>query len=102
MLNTRAGSALVAPDYGVVEFSELVNNFPDAIGIMQRSIKNTIMKYEPRVKNVQVRPVEHDDDEKRMHLYFEITGQLVYPNGDRQPIRFNTELDESSNITVKT
>lgn len=102
MLNTRAGSCLTAPDYGIVELSELLNDFPDAMGVMQRAIKNTILKYEPRLKNVQVRPLVPDDDESQMFVYFEISAQLVYPNGDRQPVRFSTTVDESSNVAIKT
>ncbi len=102
MLNTRAGSSLTAPDFGIVELSELLNDFPEAMGVMQRAIKNTILKYEPRLKNVQVRPIPADDDESQMFVYFEISAQLVYPNGDRQPVRFSTTVDESSNVSVKT
>lgn len=102
MLNTRAGSSLTAPDYGIIELSELLNDFPDAMGVMQRAIKNTILKYEPRLKNVQVRPIQPDDDESQMFVYFEISAQLVYPNGDRQAVRFSTAVDESSNVSIKT
>ncbi|MEP7126016.1 MAG: type VI secretion system baseplate subunit TssE, partial [Byssovorax sp.] len=52
MLNTRQGSCLTCPDYGLIEVSEILNDFPDAIGIMQRAIKNSIQTYEPRLKNV--------------------------------------------------
>jgi type VI secretion system protein len=100
LLNTRQGSALTVPDYGMVELSEMLHDFPDASGIMQRSIKNTIMKYEPRMKNVQVRAIESDDDQSKMYVYFEVTAQLVYPNGERQPIRFSTSVDESSNVKI--
>jgi type VI secretion system protein len=100
MLNTRAGSAPTAPDYGIVELSEMLHDFPEAHSIMQRAIKNTIVKYEPRLKNVQVRVVEQDDQRDALFVYFEITAQLVYPNGDRQPIRFSTSVDQSSNVQV--
>ncbi len=102
MLNTRSGSCLTAPDYGIVELGEMLNDFPDGIGVMQRAIKNTILKYEPRLKNVQVRPVQSEEDESRMFVHFEISAQLLYPNGDRQPVRFSTTVDESSNVTVNT
>lgn len=100
LLNTRQGAAPTAPDYGMVELSELLHDFPEAHGIMQRAIKNTILKYEPRLRNVQVRAVQGDDDESKMFIYFEVTAQLVYPNGERQPIRFNTSVDESSNVKI--
>ncbi len=102
MLNTRLGSSLTAPDFGIVELSELISDFPEAMGVMQRAIKHTILKYEPRLKNVQVRPIQPDEDESQMFVYFEISAQLVYPNGDRQPVRFSTAVDESTNVTVKS
>lgn len=99
MLNTRQGSSLTAPDYGVVELSELLHDFPDSLGVMQRAIKNSILKYEPRLKNVQVRAVD-PDPEHPMQLFFEITAQLVYPDGGRQPVRFSTSIDQSSNVSI--
>ncbi len=100
MLNTRQGSSLTAPDYGIVELSELLHDFPNATGLMQRCIKNTILKYEPRLKNVQVRAIDADEDQSQIFVYYEITAQLVYPDGDRQPIRFSTSVDESSNVVI--
>jgi type VI secretion system protein len=101
LLNTRQGSALTAPDYGVIELSEMAHDFPDATGLMQRCLKNTIAKYEPRLKNVQVRAIEPDEDDNPTLAYFEISAQLVYPNGERQGIRFSTSVDESSNVRIR-
>ena len=67
---------------------------------MQRSIKATIAKYEPRLKNVQVRLIEPDEDDSPLLSYYEITAQLQFPNGDRQPVRFNTSIDQSSNVRI--
>jgi len=100
LLNTRQGSASTVPDYGMVELSEMLHDFPDAQGIMQRTIKNTIIKYEPRLKNVQVRSIQGDSDQSSMFVYFEVKAQLVFPNGERQPIRFSTSIDESSNVKI--
>jgi len=91
---------LTAPDYGIIELSELLHDFPNATGLMQRCIKNTILKYEPRLKNVQVRAVDGDEDQSQMVVYYEITAQLIYPDGERQPIRFSTSVDESSNVSI--
>ncbi|MBW2529699.1 MAG: type VI secretion system baseplate subunit TssE [Deltaproteobacteria bacterium] len=100
MLNTRQGSALTVPDYGILELSELSHDFPDALGIMQRAIKNSIVNYEPRLKNVQVRAVPAPGDMNQMFVHFEVTAQLLYPDGQRQAVRFTTAVDESSNVTV--
>jgi type VI secretion system protein len=100
LLNTRQGSALTVPDYGVIELSELLHDFPDAKGLMQRCIKATVAKYEPRLKNVQVRVIEAEEDDNPMLAYYEITAQLQFPNGDRQPVRFSTSIDQSSNVRI--
>ena len=98
MLNTRAGSALTCPDYGVLEVSEVVHDFPDAIGIVQRSLKNTIQQYEPRLRNVQVRHVRNETS--LLTLEFEITAQYQLPDGRRMPLRFGLGVDGSSNVAV--
>jgi type VI secretion system protein len=100
MLNTRAGAALTAPDYGMIEISDMLHEFPDAMGIVQRAIKHAVTKYEPRLKNVQVRVVEPEEDDNQLFVYFEVTAQLVHPNGERQPVRFSTVIDDSSNVRV--
>ena len=100
MLNTRAGAALTAPDYGLIEISDMLHDFPDALGIVQRAIKNTLTKYEPRLKNVQVRLVTPEEDDNQLFVYFEVTAQLVHPNGERQPVRFSTSIDDSSNVRI--
>jgi type VI secretion system protein len=99
MLNTRMGSCLTCPDYGLIEVSEILYDFPDAVGITQRAIKNSIQTYEPRLKNVQVRHLKNDYAHE-MILQFEITAQLQLPDGRRQSLRFATNVDGSGNVKV--
>lgn len=99
MLNTRQGSSLTCPDYGLIEVSEMLHDFPDAIGIVQRAIKNSIQQYEPRLKNVQVRHIKNEAM-GTMFLEFEITGQLHYPDGRRSGLRFSTSVDQSGNVKI--
>lgn len=99
MLNTRQGSCLTCPDYGLVEVSEVIYEFPEAVGIVQRALKNSIQTYEPRLKNVQVRHVKNEFAGE-MVLQFEITAQLHLPDGRRQALRFSTSLDHSGNVKL--
>lgn len=99
MLNTRQGSSLTCPDYGLMEVSEVLHDFPDAIGLVQRSIKNSIQLYEPRLKNVQVRHAKNDTAQS-MILEFEITAQIHYPDGRRQALRFGAAVDQSGNVKM--
>ncbi|HSN97676.1 MAG TPA: type VI secretion system baseplate subunit TssE [Candidatus Nanopelagicales bacterium] len=99
MLNTRQGSSLTCPDYGLMEVSDVLHEFPDAIGLLQRSIKNSIQQYEPRLKNVQVRQLKNDVAQA-MVLEFEITAQIQYPDGRRQQLRFGASVDHSGNVKM--
>lgn len=99
MLNTRQGSSLTCPDYGLMEVSEVLHEFPDAIGLLQRSIKNSVQQYEPRLKNVQVRQVK-SDAAQAMVLEFEITAQIQFPDGRRQQLRFGASVDHSGNVRM--
>jgi type VI secretion system protein len=99
MLNTRQGSSLTCPDYGLIEVSEVLHDFPDAVGIVQRAIKNSIQLYEPRLKNVQVRHIKNEATNSMM-LEFEITGQIHYPDGRRTGLRFATSVDGSGNVKI--
>lgn len=99
MLNTRQGSCLTCPDYGLIEVSEVLYDFPDAVGIVQRALKNSLQQYEPRLKNVQVRHVKNDYVHE-MVLQFEITAQLHLPDGRRQSLRFATTVDGSGNVKL--
>lgn len=99
MLNTRQGSSLTCPDYGLMEVSEVLHEFPDAIGLLQRSIKNSVQQYEPRLKNVQVRQVKSDVAQV-MVLEFEITAQIQFPDGRRQQLRFGASVDHSGNVRM--
>src|SRR6185369_8890002 len=99
MLNTRMGSCLTCPDYGLIEVSEILYDFPDAVGIMQRAIKNSIQTYETRLKNVQVRHIKNEGAHE-MILQFEITAQLQLPDGRRQSMRFSTAVSGNGNVKV--
>ena len=99
MLNTRQGACLTCPDYGLIEVSEVLYDFPDAVGIMQRAIKNSIQTYEPRLKNVQVRHIK-SEAAAEMILQFEISAQLHLPDGRRQALRFTTAVVGSGNVKM--
>ncbi|WP_437661662.1 type VI secretion system baseplate subunit TssE [Sorangium sp. So ce1182] len=99
MLNTRQGSSLTCPDYGLMEVSEVLHEFPEAIGLVQRSLKNCIQAYEPRLKNVQVRHMRGDSVQS-MILEFEITAQIQFPDGRRQALRLGAAVDQSGNVRM--
>jgi type VI secretion system protein len=80
LLNTRQGDSPCAPRYGIVDFSDMVHGFPASVPQLVKSIRSTIIEFEPRLKNVTVR---HQPDDGSLVLRFEIAAQLAQPRGTR-------------------
>lgn len=97
ILNTRLGDSMSAKDFGVVDFVDLVHQFPSAAQTIQRSIRNTIAQYEPRLRNVRVRVVDSGDP---LSLAFEVSARLV---GDKRRglVRVRTEMSQGGRVKVE-
>lgn len=97
LLNTRQGESPSVPDFGVIDFSDLVHNFPEAIQVLTRTVRATILQYEPRLKNVVV---QHVRDDEALVLKFQITAQLAGKNA-RGAVRFETQLRAGGQFLVR-
>ena len=98
MCSTRRGTMITAPDFGVVDVSELIHNFPDAIALMARTMRHSILTYEPRLTNVVIRHVPGDGSD--LTLRFEISAQLV--SGDhKSAVKFETSVDPARKVHVR-
>jgi type VI secretion system protein len=93
LLNTRRGNAPACPDFGIPDFSDLVHNFPGAVQVLQRAIRETILSFEPRLKQVTVKHVPSEDP---LTLRYEITAQ----SRGRGSFRFNTQMSSGGHINV--
>jgi type VI secretion system protein len=80
LLNTRQGDSPCVPGYGIVDFADMVHGFPASVPQLVKSIRSTIIEFEPRLKNVTVR---HQPDEVSLVLRFEIAAQLAQAKGTR-------------------
>lgn len=98
ILNTRHGNVPIAVDYGIPDFTNLMNDFHDSRQSLERTIRNTILKYEPRLKAVRVAFLEQEED--KLTLRFQISAQLVMKD-HRDPVMFESVLDAGGRITVK-
>ena len=94
LLNSRHGDAVTVSDFGLVDFTDLVHNFPDAIHTLSRAIRETIETYEPRLEGVSIREVPSEDP---LVLRFEITAHLV---GDGSTLRFRTRVTPGGQFDV--
>jgi type VI secretion system protein len=98
MCSTRRGTMITCPDFGVIDVSELVYNFPDAIALMARTMRQSILTYEPRLTNVVIKHLPNENGD--LTLRFEITAQLI--NGDHKtPVKFETSVDPARRMYVR-
>ena len=96
LLNTRIGEAVTVPDYGIEDLSDLTTSFPDAADIWKRSIRATIEKYEPRLRNVRVR---HSESDNPLIIAFEISARLTH--GDKHaPLKLQTHVDPKGEFKI--
>lgn len=98
IFNTRQGSVLTLADYGSPDFNDLVDQFPDAIMEIRKSILYNVKEYEPRLKNIRVRHIP--DEENPLDLKFEIYGQLNLGNS-RASVAFTTIMGDSGRIKIR-
>jgi len=96
MLNTPQGESITVPDYGLVDFADVCHNMPEAIGSIQQSIRATILKYEPRLRNVSVRFVPSDD---QLSVRFEVVARLA--DSRRSVVRLRTAMNTGGHMTVE-
>jgi type VI secretion system protein len=98
LLNSRHGVTPTQADYGIPDMCDVLHDFPDAIAGMRKAIKASIEKYEPRLRKVNVKPVDTPDDPQA--LRFEITAELVTEE-EKASVWIETRIDGSGQVQVK-
>ena len=98
MLNVRQGSVCTLPDYGIPDLNSLFMQYPDAVLALRRIIRESLEKYEPRLRRVNVRYIPVEDDP--LILRFEITARLAMDEKD-SPIRFETVVGDNGEVRVR-
>jgi type VI secretion system protein len=94
LLNARRGEAPTVPDYGVPDITDLIHTLPAGIQGLTRALRDTILTYEPRLKNVNVKNIP---SEEPLVLRFEITARLVEGN---QLVKVQTRVRPGGKVEV--
>jgi len=97
LLNTRKGEAVASPNYGILDFNDIVHLMPFAITKMQSSIQSAVQEFEPRLRNVTVRYVE--DEVEPTALRFDVSAQLAL-KGVKGQLLFRTRLLPGGRVEV--
>jgi len=95
LLSTRQGTLAHLPDYGLPDISEIYRDMPDSIVDLQRAIKQTVERFEPRLRRVHV--IYHETDRLNMRLVFLLRGEML----DRKPVEFQTVFSSHELVRVQ-
>ncbi|MDT3697575.1 MAG: type VI secretion system baseplate subunit TssE [Ignavibacterium sp.] len=68
VLSTRQGSVQHLPDFGMPDILQLYFNSNNSIDPVKKEIKNVILKYEPRIANVEVHKTDFDQESMKITL----------------------------------
>lgn len=90
ILNTRRGTVLIDPEYGMPDFSDLpVDLASTKTDLMKERIKDVVEKYESRIKDVEITIEAKTDNSLSMH--FGLNGTIIHENTEI-PINLMTTL----------
>jgi len=99
VLNTRQGGVQIAADYGLPDFNDVMHSQSGAQREIEKSIRKTIQKYEPRLKAVRVKYIPLE--ENLLSLNFEIHARLALEDKD-QAVVFESQVGDDGRITLRS
>jgi type VI secretion system protein len=68
VLSTRQGSVQHLPDFGMPDILQLYFNSDNSIDPIKKEIRNVILKYEPRIADVEVHKTDFDQESMKITL----------------------------------
>ena len=98
ILNTRHGTVPIAEDFGIPDFTEFANSYPESLRTVERAIRNTIQRYEPRLRAVRVNFLPQDEDV--LTLRFQIVAKLATEDTNF-PVTFESVLDSEGKVKLR-
>jgi type VI secretion system protein len=97
ILNTRQGNVPIADDYGIPDFLDFLQAYPDSVHQIEESIRDAIDRYEPRLAGTNVTFIPREDDD--LTLRFQVIACLK-TEGDRQ-VLLETVVDTDGRVSVR-
>jgi type VI secretion system protein len=97
ILNTKQGNVPIAEDYGVPDFTDFLNSFPDSLREIEKTIRLAIQKYEPRLTAVKVSFIPQEED--LLSLRFQIIARLSTES--KTQVFIETIVDSDGKIGIK-
>lgn len=98
VLNTRPETCQISRDLGVTDLNDATATAVDFRASLETSIRECILRYEPRISDVAVEGVI--DEHNPLLLEFRITALVLLEN-QSQLIEFNMQMDSHRHYRLK-
>ncbi|WP_433695077.1 type VI secretion system baseplate subunit TssE [Paraburkholderia phenoliruptrix] len=95
ILNTRAGALKHLPDYGLPDLTNIYEALPASAHLLKEQMEATLLKYEPRIRKIDVDILENDDP--GVLVSFEMTCHLRKAG----LVRFGTYFEPPGRMRVE-
>ena len=95
LFNTRQGSLLHVPEYGLPDFTDISRTAPADIERLRRAIRDAVERFEPRLRRVRVD--QETSDPSSPYLVFLLSAELI-PGGR---VQFQTTIRGDDLVDVR-
>lgn len=97
LLTVRHGSTIIADDFGISDITNYHEKaFGEFVDQMQVELRDTISKYEPRLKNVKV--IYVGKDEGTMNFKFKLVAELR--GSETDTVAFETTINPDGRVSI--
>ncbi|WP_244212811.1 type VI secretion system baseplate subunit TssE [Pseudomonas plecoglossicida] len=98
ILNTRQGTVLIDPEFGVPDFTNLAGSFVTGeTSQMIENITRMVARYEPRLKSPRI--VMGEDAQEVLSLSFSLSG-VVSINDRDMPLHLATRVSSDGRVSL--
>lgn len=99
LLNTRQGSAIIAPDFGVPDITNVPGDtIQETRQRLEKIIQRVVEKYEPRLCNVKM--VMQHEEKEQFSLKFRLEANLA--ERPDVPVVFETVVSTEGKISISS
>ncbi|UCH23937.1 MAG: type VI secretion system baseplate subunit TssE [Deltaproteobacteria bacterium] len=98
ILNTRRGNVPISEDYGIPDFTDFLRSYPESVRDIERTIRQIIQDYEPRLTSIRVSFIPQEED--LFSVNFHISARLATED-DRVPVVFESYVGSDGRVNIK-
>jgi type VI secretion system protein len=99
LLNTRQGSVLLDPKFGVPDFTNLAGGLTaGSVSDVEEEIRRMVLKYEPRIKSPKVTVSRESTDV--LSIQFGLQGRLEV-DGREIPLQLSTTIGANGKVQIR-